>query len=115
MDGESVMAEERSVRRIDRRGYDPRLQVMEEKIDALTEAVGRINNSIMDARDNYGGLLHELKEDKEFWKKTTEEAKRKIVLAVVLGVSSAALLGGYVMLKTHLERLVSAPAPMATR
>jgi hypothetical protein len=82
---------------------------MADKIDDLADAVGRISAALESHEEKYGGMLEEMKNDREFWRTTINDAKRKIVLMVILGVCSATLLGGAVILKGYLETIVSAP------
>jgi hypothetical protein len=111
MDGESVMPDdEKNTRRTDRRSYDHRLAAMEEKIDAVADSVSKINEIIMDPENGYIGMLRELKterkNDKEFWETTINEAKRKLFWGAIVVITSATLLGSYVILFTQLQAMM---------
>jgi hypothetical protein len=94
---------------IDKRNLDVRINSMADKIDELAEAVGLIGEALESHEEKYGGMLDEMKNDREFWRTTIDDAKRKIVLMVILGVCSATLLGGGIILKGYLEGIVAAP------
>lgn len=85
---------------------DVRITELEAKIITLSEDVRKLSISMSSYQATYGALLEQMLTEKKWWEQTLLEAKRKVVLAVTLGLASATMLGGALMLKVYLEKIV---------